>query len=80
MTKNLEHSIQCFLAIQDSSVENSLFISVLHFLIGLFDSLEVDFLRSLYILDFSTMSVVGLPYKKLFGFMRFHLSVVDLRT
>jgi hypothetical protein len=51
MTKYVEHFFRCFSAIRYSSVEKSLFISVLHFLIGLFDSLESNFLSSLYILN-----------------------------
>jgi hypothetical protein len=51
MTKDVEHFFRCFSAIQYSSVEDSLFSSVLHFLIGLFDSLESNFLSSLYILN-----------------------------
>ena len=42
------------------SVENSLFNSAPHFLIGLFVSLESNFLSSLYILDISPLSDVGL--------------------
>ena len=40
MIKGVEHFIRCFSATRYSSVENSLFSSVPHFLIGLFDSLE----------------------------------------
>ena len=43
-----------------SLVENSLFSSVFHFSIGLFDSLESNFLSSLYILDISPLSDLGL--------------------
>ena len=49
-----------FSAIPDSSVENSLFSSVPHLLIGLFGSLESNFLSFLYILDISPLSDVGL--------------------
>ena len=60
MTKDVEHFFKCFSAIQDSSVENSLFSSVPHSLIGLFGSLKSNFLSSLYILDISLLSNVGL--------------------
>jgi hypothetical protein len=50
MTKEVEHYFRCFSAIQYSSVENSLF-SCTPFLIRLFDSLESNFLISLFILD-----------------------------
>jgi hypothetical protein len=53
-------SSQCFSAIWYSSVENSLFSSVCHFLIGSFGSLESNFLTSLYILDISPLSDMGL--------------------
>ena len=46
MTKDFEHFFRCFSAIQFSSVENSLFISVPHFLIGLLGSLESNFFIS----------------------------------
>ena len=60
ITKDFEHVFKCFSAIQDSSVVNSLFSSVPHFLIGLFGFLVVSFLSSLYILDISPISDVGL--------------------
>jgi hypothetical protein len=47
-------------AIRYSSVENSLFSSVPHFLMGLFEFLESSFLSSLYILDISSLSDLGL--------------------
>jgi hypothetical protein len=59
MTKAVEHFLGA-LAIQYSSVENSLFSSVSHFLIGLFGSLEFNFLSSLYILDIGPLSDIGL--------------------
>jgi hypothetical protein len=50
LTKEVEHFFKCFLAIRNFSVVNSLFSSVLHVLIGLFDLLESNFLNSLFIL------------------------------
>jgi hypothetical protein len=58
--KNVEHFFRCFSAIWYSSVENSLFSSVPHLLIELFDFLESNFLGSLYILDISPLSDLGL--------------------
>ena len=60
MVKDVEHFFKCFSAIQYSSVENSLFGSVPHFLLGLYDFLESSFLSSLYILDISPPSDLGL--------------------
>jgi hypothetical protein len=40
MTKDVEHFFGCFSAVQVSSIKNSLFSSVPHFLIMLFGSLE----------------------------------------
>ena len=48
------------LALHDSSVVNSLFRSIPHFLIGLFGVLEVSLLNSLYNLDISPLLDVGL--------------------
>jgi len=58
MAKDVEHFFRCFSAIRYSSAENSLFSSVPH--LGLFVSPESKFLSSLYILDISPLSDVGL--------------------
>ena len=60
ITMDFEHFFRCFSAIWYSSVENSLFSFVPHFLIQLFDFLESNFLSSLNILDISPLSDVGL--------------------
>ena len=60
MINDVEHFFRCLSGIQYSSVENSLFSSVSHFLIGLFDFLESSFLSSLYILGISPLSDLGL--------------------
>jgi hypothetical protein len=60
MSKDVDHFFRCFSAMCISSVENSLFSSVPHFLIGLFVSLESNFLNFLYILDISPLSDLGL--------------------
>ena len=60
MAKDVEHFFKCFSAPWDSSGENSPFISVLHFLIGLFSLLISSFLGSLYILEISPLSDMGL--------------------
>jgi len=60
MTNDLEHFFKCFLAIRYSSLENSLFSSVLHCLVGLFGLLVPHFLYSLYSLDTSSLSAAVL--------------------
>ena len=60
ITKDFEHFFRRFSAIQDSSVVKSWFSSIPHFLIGLFGSLESNFLSSLCILNISPLSDVGL--------------------
>jgi hypothetical protein len=49
MIKDVEQFFTFFSAIRYSSVENSLFSSEPHFLLGLFGFLEPNFLSSLYI-------------------------------
>jgi hypothetical protein len=51
---------KCFSALQYSYIENSLFSSLLHLLMGLFEFLGFSFLSSLYILDISPLSDLGL--------------------
>jgi hypothetical protein len=60
MTKDVEHFFRCFSAIRYSSVENSLFSSVLKFLTVLFGFLESNFLSSLYMLDISHLWDLGM--------------------
>jgi hypothetical protein len=60
MTKHVEHFFRCFSDIQYSSLENSLFRCVCQYLIGIFSSLESNFLNSLYILDIIPLSDGGL--------------------
>jgi hypothetical protein len=60
MTKDYEHVFWWFSAIQDSSTENFLFNSIPHSSIGLFGLLVSNFLSSIYILDISPLSDVGL--------------------
>ena len=60
MIEDFEHLFKYFSAIQDSSVVNSLFSSIPHFLIRLLGFFGGRFLSSLYILDTSPLSDVGL--------------------
>ena len=60
IAKEVEHDLKCLLAIRRSSVVNSLFRSVPHFLIGLFRDLVSSFLSSLYILEIRPGSDEGL--------------------
>jgi hypothetical protein len=55
MTKDIEHFFRCFLAIRYASVE-----LCTPFLIGLFHSLESNFLSILYILDINPLLDLGL--------------------
>ena len=60
MAKDVEHFLMFLSAILDSSIENSLFSSVPHFLIGIVGVLVTSFLSYLYILEISPLSDVGL--------------------
>jgi hypothetical protein len=60
MIKDVEQFFRYFSATHYSSDENSLFSSVPHFLIGLIDFLESNFLSSFYILDISPLFDLGL--------------------
>ena len=60
MIKDVEHFLRCFSALRYSWVENSLFSSIAYFLMGFFEFLESSFLSSLYILDISLLSDLGL--------------------
>jgi hypothetical protein len=59
MSKDFEQFFKCFSSLWYSSVENSLALYPI-FLVGLFDSLESNFLSSLYILDISSLLDVRL--------------------
>ena len=60
MIKDVEHFLKCLSAILDSSVESSLFRSVLHFLNWIICSFDDPFLEFLYILEIRPLSDVGL--------------------
>ena len=61
ITKDFGHPFSCFSNIRDSSVVDLWFSTILHFfLIALFGFLLINFLSSLYILDISPLSDVGL--------------------
>ena len=60
MTKDVEHFLKCLSAILDSSVESSLFRSVLHFVNWILCSLDDNFLSFLYIVETRPLSDVGL--------------------
>ena len=60
ITKDVEHFLKCISPIRDSSVEKSLFGYAPRFITGLFGILISSFLSSLYILEISPLSDVGL--------------------
>ena len=60
IAQEVEHDFKCLLAIRSSSVVNSLFSSVPHFLIGLIRDSVSSFLSSLYILEIRPLSDEGL--------------------
>jgi hypothetical protein len=60
MTKGVQYFFKCYLAVQDSSVENFLFSPGLHFLNWVIWLLVSNFSSSLHILDISPLSVIGL--------------------
>jgi hypothetical protein len=59
MIKAVEHFFRCFSALRYSSAENSC-LALYPILMGLFEFLESSFLSSLYILDISSLSDLGL--------------------
>jgi hypothetical protein len=92
MTKDVEYFFMCFLTIQDSLVEKSLFSSVPHFFnwVIWFSGLLLDIrpLLDIGLVKIFSQSVdclfvlliVSFALQKLLGFMRSHLSIVDLRA
>ena len=56
MASDAEHFLMCLLAMSTSSLVKFLFMSFAHFMIGLFVSLVLSLISSLYILDTSPLS------------------------
>jgi hypothetical protein len=76
MTKEVDYFFRCFSVIRVSSVVNSWFSSIPHFLTGLFGFVVVGFLSSLYILDISPLLDVELV-KTFFPICRFPIYCID---